>query len=434
MGRFANLSPTSGFTDEGFRTYRAVFLFLITIFAGWMSELLIGIPLLRSEHTRAIQELWKFSQAVFPFLVGVAFYSAAEGEVLGLPLMVIGLWKFGFPETSAYLFRGAKISRGSVTLAIADLLNGIGLIVHHSTAAFIACFLAAGAETLTRPLMAAIVPVIAAHLLPMLRYVNYKVYVALTLLVELWFQFEAWSNIEKVSKRMAVASFIFIASHYLFVAAFLVERSATCEVDEMAEPSMDADNHALHANRDPTKFELKKRQAEALDVSDGSVPVLTTPPIAEKNRGRGASRDRRSTIVTWRSLFFQEPSKNGQKTTHSAALLPVEALLDRNLNPSARGAREVSRSLKSKPKDSDLHVEWEASHGRFRRNRLAFARQRRSVPTALVSNSSTGTGSPMRGSPQSETDRHREGASGQDEGSPLRASADTKRYSSRRSF
>mmetsp|Transcript_23049 Transcript_23049/g.50194 ORF Transcript_23049/g.50194 Transcript_23049/m.50194 type:complete len:116 (-) Transcript_23049:81-428(-) len=54
---------------------------------------------------------------------------------LAMPILVFGMYKFGFPETILYLYVGLYDKFISCFQRAMDLINGIGTLIHHSTSA-----------------------------------------------------------------------------------------------------------------------------------------------------------------------------------------------------------------------------------------------------------------------------------------------------------
>ena len=106
--------------------YFTLIIWITVLLTGFGSEGVVGLAL--AKHLRAYGEtgalLWRAAQLWFPFLLLI---SVGAQSLFGLPFLVLGLWKCGFPETFTYLIGAydaglrpltvAKISRFTRTSA-----------------------------------------------------------------------------------------------------------------------------------------------------------------------------------------------------------------------------------------------------------------------------------------------------------------------------
>mmetsp|Transcript_38530 Transcript_38530/g.96160 ORF Transcript_38530/g.96160 Transcript_38530/m.96160 type:complete len:107 (+) Transcript_38530:168-488(+) len=73
---------------------------------------------------------WHAAQLAFSLFLTVALF--AHGAI-GLPFLVLGLWKMGFPETVC-CFLGSYV-RGGTLEGACLFLDGTGFVLHHTTTA-----------------------------------------------------------------------------------------------------------------------------------------------------------------------------------------------------------------------------------------------------------------------------------------------------------
>ena len=106
--------------------------------------------------------------------------------------MIVGLWKLGydlichddltppatatadpdfifellhrFPETTMYFYKAVVAHPKPTTLVFwSDILNGVGLALHHSAASLCICMLTCGAITPSREVIETTIPLVVQH-------------------------------------------------------------------------------------------------------------------------------------------------------------------------------------------------------------------------------------------------------------------------------
>jgi hypothetical protein len=115
---------------------RTLYLFISTALTGHASELLF---LYSVTDITLLKPFYKYVQLLFPFLVSIAFFSQS---VLGLPFLVLGLWKFGFPENTSLLIQAFRVRKHDRLESFCHLCDGVGGFVHHTATAWCCCALA----------------------------------------------------------------------------------------------------------------------------------------------------------------------------------------------------------------------------------------------------------------------------------------------------
>ena len=117
---------------------RTLYLFISTALTGHALEVLF---LYSVKDVKRVKPLYKFAQLLFPFFVSIAFFSHS---VLALPLLVLGLWKCGFPENFSYIIKAAKVFKHDRVEFTALLCDGVGGLIHHTATTWCCCALASG--------------------------------------------------------------------------------------------------------------------------------------------------------------------------------------------------------------------------------------------------------------------------------------------------
>ena len=85
------------------------------------------------EHERC----FVYPDSVLAILMVVsAIGLAMSHNFWSMPILVVGLFKLGFPETFMYLYLGIFSKNGNPAARLSDLCNGIGTVLHHSAGCF----------------------------------------------------------------------------------------------------------------------------------------------------------------------------------------------------------------------------------------------------------------------------------------------------------
>ena len=124
---------TSQVQDEWFLLYATVVVWLTVIIAGFGSELVLGEQIVRRSAVNHewTSVMWHAAQLAFSLCLTVALFAHSA---IGLPFLVLGLWKMGFPETLACFLR--SYLEGWSLEGLCLFLDGSGFILHHTTTAF----------------------------------------------------------------------------------------------------------------------------------------------------------------------------------------------------------------------------------------------------------------------------------------------------------
>lgn len=90
--------PHELLSDMQFRVYVGFIVWVTVLIAGLGLEIFVWYHFLQI-WCRAREGLWRFAQFIFPLLLVTSLGLATHQEFWTLPILVVGLWKFGFPET-----------------------------------------------------------------------------------------------------------------------------------------------------------------------------------------------------------------------------------------------------------------------------------------------------------------------------------------------
>jgi hypothetical protein len=243
---FAGTSPLSRMDNREFTVYLAIVLAVTINLSGLGLELLVWVSFLKNGWSETFEHLWKFAQFAFPLLVTASVGMSFHQDYMAMILFVPGVWKFGCPETFMYMHSALYSNNHSLCGGrVPNFLNGCGTAVHHSgSALYISVFLAGVAK----PSPAEIGPVLIAlmqHWFVLLRYVNKTLYMAIELVLEVWFEWSIFSNFHENATNhwiFALGSSVMIAAHWMYLlAAFLELISSDTVEDETSENPVTSD-------------------------------------------------------------------------------------------------------------------------------------------------------------------------------------------------
>lgn len=203
--KITDTSPTSRMSDDEWNHYFAFICWLTILFTGLGSEIIVFDRLKQLQRDwktdSNLDLLWHVAQFVFPASATISLGCAVHQDFVSVPFLIIGLWKFGFPETTMFLFRAfvaeTKGDCWSATISFwSDLLNGAGTCLHHGSASLLICMLTTGVVTPSRPVIDSILPLVVQHWFVLVKYSSHITYVAIELLLEIYFESVVLSNFE----------------------------------------------------------------------------------------------------------------------------------------------------------------------------------------------------------------------------------------------
>lgn len=125
---------------------------------------------------------WWFVKAVFALLAATSLGLCAHHSFMALPIFVLGLYKFGMPETISYLYVALHDTTKSSMSRWSDFLNGAGTAVHHPSASFVICMFLAGVLSPTHEALDGLIILVLQHVVVPLKYVNIWLYLVVQLI------------------------------------------------------------------------------------------------------------------------------------------------------------------------------------------------------------------------------------------------------------
>eukprot|EP00581_Thalassiosira_minuscula_P002991 CAMPEP_0183742550 /NCGR_PEP_ID=MMETSP0737-20130205/64759_1 /TAXON_ID=385413 /ORGANISM="Thalassiosira miniscula, Strain CCMP1093" /LENGTH=840 /DNA_ID=CAMNT_0025978137 /DNA_START=297 /DNA_END=2819 /DNA_ORIENTATION=- len=191
-------NPTLLMNDYEFQVYMCWILYVTMELAGLGMEYLVWRIMLAGNWCKKKQDYWKVAQFVFPLATATGLGLAVSGNSLALPVIVLSLWKVGFPETIMCYYMALYEKRNSNLERLADFLDGIGTAVHHSSAAMYTCMLVTHVLPANKYTLACPLPLVAQHWVVLLRYNHKNVYAVLVTAIEIWWEWTSFSIIEHV--------------------------------------------------------------------------------------------------------------------------------------------------------------------------------------------------------------------------------------------
>lgn len=228
----SDTTPHARMSDAEFAIYLGMIYWITMVMTGLGLEFLVWISCLSPKHEQGFgwSARWAFSwyavQFVFSLLVAAALGLAINGNFLSMPLLTIAVWKFGFPETLMYLWLGLFDGTMSLGQRLAEVLNGLGLVVHHAAMALSISMLLAGVISPERSLLSPTFILVMQHWFVIVKYINEWAYMLIELTLEIFFQWILLSQFENFVSNHWTASLIgaaMLVAHWLFLIAGGIE-------------------------------------------------------------------------------------------------------------------------------------------------------------------------------------------------------------------
>ena len=216
--------PTDKLNDFDHSVFVAFILWGTVILTGFGSEVLMWIFMSQEGWNDSIEARWRLAQFLFPLLAITTLGLALFQNYMTLPMLVLGLYKFGFPETLAYMYAAVVSSRKAKrTIRISDFFDGAGNLLHHSSASLVICLLLTGVIHPTRHVVDPIIVLVIQHWFVLLKYVDEKAYFAIELILEVWFEWSIISQYETYVYTQhwtaPLAAGVMLISHWMYLLA-----------------------------------------------------------------------------------------------------------------------------------------------------------------------------------------------------------------------
>ena len=226
--------PLYTWTDREFISYVAMVQWVTMVLTGLGTEVLVWLMFVRGGWDEDRENLWRLAQFFFPLLTTTTVGLANSHNHFALPLLVVTMWKFGFPETVLKLHTAMYDKDSSSLVRMVNLFSGVGTVIHHSAAAL---YVAAVVTTLLPPnrfVLQVTVPLMMQHWFVLLRYDYNLVYFVLVTIIEVWFEWTALTLISYFQKVHWAGGLIgcgMLLAHWLYYIAGALSLFITKEDD-----------------------------------------------------------------------------------------------------------------------------------------------------------------------------------------------------------
>mmetsp|Transcript_8093 Transcript_8093/g.11597 ORF Transcript_8093/g.11597 Transcript_8093/m.11597 type:complete len:248 (-) Transcript_8093:81-824(-) len=152
--------------------------------------------------SRIHENEWYLAQFLSPITGIVTLGLAAHGNYLSLFIVVLGFWKFGFPETVATMYCALYDRSLSNIKIICLFADSASAVVHHSSASLAIPMALVGITSIDRVVLDAILILCIQHMIVLMTYFRKCGYILLQVIVEIWFEWTIFLNYEKtISNR-----------------------------------------------------------------------------------------------------------------------------------------------------------------------------------------------------------------------------------------
>jgi hypothetical protein len=196
---FTGSSLTDGLDDLAFADFQCLLTWFVCVVTGLGAEFFVGYEFLTSakEITPWHEHAWFVAQFLFSIMILTAIQLGRAGNALAFVFIIAGMWKFGFPETLLFLVKGYGSEGGHWTARLTSLMNAFGTLAHHSSSVLAVSILALGLSPLTRPIVCISMPLVLQHIVVSVKYCSMPFYALLELLLEIYWQWEVFANMER---------------------------------------------------------------------------------------------------------------------------------------------------------------------------------------------------------------------------------------------
>ena len=183
--------PLYSWTDQDFTAYVAIIMWITMVMTGLGTEVLVWLMFIRGWWNKERENHWWLAQFYFPLLGATSIGLSLARNYLAMPLIVITVWKFGFPETILRLRTALYCKNSSKLARLANLLSGVGSVIHHSASALYVAALVTGLLPPNRYILQVTIPLVVQHWFVLLKYHYNVAYVLIETVLEIWFEWTA---------------------------------------------------------------------------------------------------------------------------------------------------------------------------------------------------------------------------------------------------
>jgi len=193
--------PTAKLNDEQFQLYMSFIMYGTVMLTGLGAEYLVWRMSLTSDWDEGIENKWRMAQFLFPILVATSVGLAIQGNFLCLPMLAVSIFKLGFPETILFFYSALHEKDHCFTERIVNMIRGIGTVIHHSSSTLFVTMLLLRVTQPTPAALSVLPPLIMQHWFVLLKYNYHWIYVAIAVILEVWFEWTTFSILEKVYQQ-----------------------------------------------------------------------------------------------------------------------------------------------------------------------------------------------------------------------------------------
>jgi len=214
-------SPTSILFEENddFFAYLGFMNWITVVLTGIGLEMFMILVYIKHEWTNVHENQWKIAQFLFSILTLVSVGLASSRNYWSLLTIVIGFWKFGFPETVVPMYCALFDTAIGVEERVHLSIEAAGALIHHSAAALALCMFLTGTITPNRSIYDPTLVLCAQHWFVLLRYFHNTLYLSVEILLEVWFEWTVFSSFEQYTSNhwtleLAAAGLLF--AHWIW--------------------------------------------------------------------------------------------------------------------------------------------------------------------------------------------------------------------------
>jgi len=238
----SKLSATDQLGDLAFRRYVAFVVASTCVITGLGAEIVIGKAILSALSTKTGTTLWHFTQLLFSLFLMIAILAAGNHDVIALPFLVAGLWKFGFPETIGCFLEARTIGFADAAptervRAACAFLDGLGTLLHHTAGVLFVVVVLVGLAPLNRPMIAASIPLVIQHWFVLVRYRNTLLYGLIMAGCEVFWEFELIASLPQFTNKNGIdrvvrpIAYLMLEAHWIYwvagITRFLLPEPST---------------------------------------------------------------------------------------------------------------------------------------------------------------------------------------------------------------
>ena len=216
------LPPLEYLPDDGddwsFAWLMCYSVWVSVLILGLGSEYIVGHVVTQYLSGDSLKHFWKASQFIFPLFVTIALVSHSYW---GLLFLVLGLWKFGSPETIVY-FNLARNRHEPPSFRLRCAIEFLGTLLHHSATSLLIVSLTTRREFLDRNVLSCTLPLVIQHWFCLTKYIHKNVFVVSELILEVVWEWELIFNITQYpchSWNFKLISWTMLVAHWLYLAS-----------------------------------------------------------------------------------------------------------------------------------------------------------------------------------------------------------------------